>query len=337
MSRWATDADAAADALIARSLDALNLTGRVLLANPSPGLPAIVAKRGRASALWQRRLAAAGGEAQPWPPPGPFDVVLLRLAKAKDEQEMALHAALSVLGTSGRLLLYGGNDEGIRSAAAAVEELCGGVDTIARRGHGRLIAAERPANLASLRGELAEWRRQTTLTIKGKARPWTSYPGLFAADRIDAGSLLLIDTLPALAARAWVADFGCGAGVIAAALADSEQIRLDLIDHDSVALLAANDNVPSGRVHLGSSLAAVPGARYDAIISNPPLHIGVTESHQVLDQLILDAPAHLAPGGMLQVVVPRHLPLAERLRRQFDQVSVLAETGRYRVWQARRG
>ncbi len=40
MSRWAHDPDAAADALIGRSLDAVDLSGRILLANPSGGLPA---------------------------------------------------------------------------------------------------------------------------------------------------------------------------------------------------------------------------------------------------------------------------------------------------------
>ena len=55
-------------------------------------------------------------------------------------------------------------------------------------------------------------------------------------------------------------------------------IGLDLIDHDSVALLAAKENVPTGQAILASSLSAVAGLR-DAIFSNPPLHAGHGREH----------------------------------------------------------
>ena len=77
---------------------------------------------------------------------GPSMSHCLRLPKAKDEQEMAVHACLSVLAPGGRLIVYGGNDEGIRSAAGMIERLCGGVETLATRGHGRVLAAHRPAD-----------------------------------------------------------------------------------------------------------------------------------------------------------------------------------------------
>ena len=76
MSRWAKDPDAAADALIGRSLGALNLSGRILLANPSSGLPGMLSQRGVGWQRWDRRLN--GGSAQPWPPPGPLELALVR-------------------------------------------------------------------------------------------------------------------------------------------------------------------------------------------------------------------------------------------------------------------
>lgn len=334
MSRWGKDPDAAADALIERSLDALNLSGQILIANPSGGLPAMLAARGLAFQRWDRRLSA-GGSARPWPPPGPFDVAIVRLARAKDEQEMVLHAVLSVLAPDARLFIYGGNDEGIRSAASVLGSLCGATESIAKRGHGRLLAARRPPQLATLRGELAAWRRPTRLSIAGQLRNWVSYPGLFAADRIDEGTELLIGTLPSLPAGARVADFGCGSGVIAAALAMVPDIGLDLIDHDSVALLAAKENVPTGQAILASSLSAAAGL-WDAIVSNPPLHAGMAESHTALTQLIVEAPAQLRRGGLLQLVLQRRLPVEDLLAQHLGQVRILADNGRYRVWSARR-
>ena len=161
MSRWAHDPDAAADALIGRSLDAVDLSGRILLANPSGGLPAMLAARGVACELWQRRLQA-GGSAQAWPPAGPFDLAIMRLAKAKDEQEMAAHAVLSVLGPEALLLLYGGNDEGIRSAAAVLEGLCGsGTHCDHRPARPRTRAGSAPAEAA----------------CAAAPRPWPMAPG----------------------------------------------------------------------------------------------------------------------------------------------------------------
>jgi 16S rRNA (guanine1207-N2)-methyltransferase len=350
MSRWARDREAAADALIGRSLDALDLSGRILTANASGGLPAMLAERGIACQRWDRRLGH-DGVAQPWPPPGPFELAIVRLAKAKDEQEMTAHAVLSVLAPRARLLLYGGNDEGIRSAVTALAELCGPVDTIAKRGHGRVLAVRRPPQLARLRQDLAAWRRVGSLSIAGRARPWVTYPGLFAAGHLDAGTALLVGTLPRLAYGAHVADFGCGSGVIGAALAGmaaehpnpagdldgKAAVHLDLIDHDSVALLAAQENVPGARVILGTSLQQAKAEHYDAIFSNPPLHAGLSESHAAVEALVREAPQHLRLGGCLQIVLQRRIALERLLAAQLKDVCVVADNGRYRVWQARRG
>jgi 16S rRNA (guanine1207-N2)-methyltransferase len=334
MTRWADDPERAADELIKRSLDAVDLSGRILLANQGGTLPSLLAARGLAFALWSRRLAGSG-QAQPWPPAGPFDVALLRLPKAKDEQAMALHACLSVLAPGARLIVYGGNEEGIRSAAAMIEQLIGAVETLATRGHGRVLAAHRPADPSRLRASLAAWRATASLEIAGSRREWASYPGIFAANRIDEGTALLIDALPPLRAGARVLDYGCGSGVIgAAAAARTPGIVLDLLDNDSVALAAARDNVAGAQLILGTTPADAGSALYDAILSNPPLHKGLAEDHAQLERLIADAPAHLRPGGVLQIVVQRRVPLDRLLAKTFATVSVVAETGRFRVWRA---
>ena len=332
MSRWADDPERAAGELIRRALDAIDLRGHLLLANHAGALATLLGARGLAFELWNRRQTG-GGTAEPWPAAGPFDVALLRLPKAKDEQEMAAHACLGVLAPGGRLVVYGGNDEGIRSAAGRLERLCGEVDTLATRGHGRVVAAKRPADVSRLRSSLEAWRSTATLEIGGSRRPWVSYPGVFAADRIDEGTELLIGALPPLPAGARVLDYGCGTGVIGgAAAAHAPGIALDLLDSDSVALQAARENLPGARLVLGTTLADTGGVRYDAILSNPPLHTGLAEDHVLLERLIADAPAHLAPGGVLEIVVQRRIPLDRLLSERFSAISTAAETGRFRVW-----
>jgi 16S rRNA (guanine1207-N2)-methyltransferase len=336
MSRWARDPEDAADDLIGKSLGDIDVRGRLLVANQMGRLPALLAAQGVDCTVWNRRKTATAS-AQPWPPAGPFDVAFLRLPKAKDEQEMAAHACLSVLGADGRLVVYGGNDEGIRSAGSLLGGLCGPVETVAARGHGRVIAARRPADMGRVRGSLSDWRAAAPLEIAGRVRDWISYPGLFAAGRIDEGTALLLGALPPLPASARVLDYGCGSGLIGAAMqAAVPGVAVDLMDNDAVALEAARENVAGARLLLCDALAGLDRKAYDAILSNPPLHAGFAENLALLEQLIAGAPAHLAPTGRLLLVVQRRVALGRLLAKNFDAVSVPAENGRYRVWRAAR-
>ena len=334
MSRWSEDPDRAADALIERCLDELALSGRILLVNQQAILPRLLQERGLSCSIWNRRLTG-GHAAAPWPPAGPFDAGLVRLPKARDEQRMTAHASCSVLVPGGRLVLYGGNDEGIRSAAGWLQDIAGGVEVVVARGHGRVLAATRPEANDGLRGSLQAWRTVTPMAIAGVTRDWASYPGIFAAGRLDEGTALLIGELPPLAAGARVLDYGCGSGPIgAAALAFAPGIVLDMLDSDTVALEAVRENVPSATRILGTRLADAGKTRYQVILSNPPLHEGVAEDHALLERLIADAPASLAPQGMLQIVVQRRVPLDRLLAQHFARVEIVAENGRYRVWRA---
>ncbi|MFM9943072.1 MAG: methyltransferase [Hyphomicrobiaceae bacterium] len=278
---------------------------------------------------WHRR---ASGTVKPtaWPPLGPFAAAIMRIPKARAEVEMTLHAVASVVSPGGLIWLYGANDEGIKSAAQPMAALLGEVTTVETRGHCRVISARRPVSISGLKPKLEVWLQTVEVDIGASVRSFATYPGLFALGRLDAGTKLLLDQLPKLEPGARVLDFGCGMGVIAAAVHMRDATaQLTLIDNDAVALQAARENVPEAAY--ATNLATVAPASLDAILSNPPIHEGKVESYAALETLIKSAAKLLKRGGILQIVVQRRVGATEMLRAAFGTCTVVAEDGVFQV------
>ena len=222
MTRWLDDPIAAADGLIESVLGdvLLSVAGRVLIANQHGRLRGQLTSRGVEADQWNRRIARNGEVASPWPSGSEYDCIILRLPKSKPEQDMTVHALAARLAPSGRIVIYGGNDEGIKPIAKRIGALFQTVDTRAARGHGRVIEASSVRADAAIKGALDQWaqvRDMTIGTLGTSTRAWLSYPGLFAGGALDEGTALLLAHLPPIADNAAVLDYGCGTGVVAAA------------------------------------------------------------------------------------------------------------------------
>lgn len=327
----------AAAELAARHLPHVVDEGPVLvMADPLPRVAGVLGAAGLDVETWHRR-AFDGRSASPWPPPGPFAAVALRLPRAKDELEMAVHAAAASLRPGGRLAVYGATDEGIKSAPRRIEPLLENVRTAGVGNRCRVLVAERPEHVPGLRPDLVAWRETFDPPVPGLEGPWVSYPGVFAHGRLDAGTALLLDHLPTVATGARVLDFGCGSGIVAAVMRTRVPgARVHLLDVDAVALAAAEENVPGAPRILGDGLAAAGELRFDLVVTNPPYHTGKAHTLDVVEALVRDAPGYLRPGGRLVAVVQKRLPLGDLLEARFRSVRSVADDRLYRVWEAKK-
>ncbi|MBN9266852.1 MAG: methyltransferase, partial [Hyphomicrobium sp.] len=81
----------------------------------------------------------------------------------------------------------------------------------------------------------------------------------------------------------------------------------------------------------GDGLAAAPRARYDAILSNPPIQEGVEESLAFLQRLIADAPARLKTDGILQIVIQSRIRALPWFEAAFKETAVVAQDRRFQI------
>jgi 16S rRNA (guanine1207-N2)-methyltransferase len=259
----------------------------------------------------------------------------VRYPVSRDAFEMIVHAVAARLVPGGRLFAYGANDEGIKGSARALATAFQDTETVETKRHSRVVAAGRVRDV-QLKRELEEWKESVTMTLPSGSVNLVSYPCLFAHGRLDVGTALLLEALPqGLKAGAKVLDYGCGIGVVGLAVQMANPgAELDLIDFDSIATLAAKQNVPLARVMTADSLAAVHDKKYDLIVSNPPIHAGKGEDFTVLLRFLADVTAALAPGGTLLFVVQATVPIKKELTKLFGQVDVAQANKQFTVWRA---
>ena len=227
------------------------------------------------------------------------------------------------------------NDEGARSLQADLAALCGTPQVLAK--HHARACWTRPLDASSIdRAILGQWLALDEPVVNEAG--WTSRPGLFAWDRIDPGSALLADLLPA-DLHGDVADLGAGWGYLACrALARCPGIRhLDLYEADWRAQEPARRNLARAaatvEVHWHDVLSGLP-RRYDAIVCNPPFHRQRQGEPELGQGFIRVAAASLHAHGTLWIVANRHLPYESTLGAHFGQVTLLRESQGYKAFMA---
>ncbi len=329
-----TPRDEAAAGLAARVVDAEPPGGRALvLEDARPDVAAALARDTGGVATWSRFV----GEAD-WPPlDDAYAWVGIRLPKSRRELEMLLAIAAAALEVDGRLIVYGANDEGVRSVARRLGPEFGSVETLATGGHCRVVGARRSGQRATRGGRREDWRATSQVDLGSGPREWVSYPGVFAHGRLDEGTALLLAHLPAVPPDARVLDYGAGSGFLAAGLLGVEPTaQVTALEPDRLAAAAAAENVPEATVRTGRGWTALAGCGpWRVVVSNPPYHHGTSETMREIEAFLSGASAHLERGGVLRCVVQRRFPFRKIAEPAgLRSVCTVADGGPYRVWEA---
>ena len=245
------------------------------------------------------------------------------------ERRYVLAQALRVLKAGGRLDVMAPKDKGGSRLKKELEAFGVEVGETAKAHHRRCLVV-RPESLSGIEAAIAAGALQQVEGLQAWSRP-----GVFAWDRIDAGSAHLAAHMPPLKGAG--ADLGCGYGALATVVLRSPAVTsLRLIDLDRRAIEAAQRNVEDPRASFEWADVRTLGSPgdLDFIISNPPFHDGGAEDRRLGQAFIRKAAEMLKKGASLWLVANRHLPYEAELRTAFRRVTPISDNGGYKLFEA---
>ncbi|HEX8594927.1 MAG TPA: methyltransferase [Pseudomonas sp.] len=268
-------------------------------------------------------------------PQASFDGAVVFLPKSRDLTDYLLNALAARL--AGReLFLVGEKRSGIEAAARQLSPF----------GRARKLDSARHCQLWQVTVEHAP----QAVTLESLAQHYevemddgplkvVSLPGVFSHGRLDRGSALLLQNIDKLPSGNLL-DFGCGAGVLGAAVKRRyPHNNVIMLDVDAFATassrltLAANGL--EAEVLTGDGIDAAPMG-LSTILSNPPFHVGVHTDYQATENLLRKARQHLKSGGELRLVANAFLKYQPLIEEHLGVCALKAQGNGFRVYRAKR-
>ncbi|MCB8820388.1 class I SAM-dependent methyltransferase [Microvirga rosea] len=246
------------------------------------------------------------------------------------ERRYTLALGLKALSPGAELVALAPKDKGGSRLRKELEAFGCSVSEDARR-HYRICTAKRPDTIIGFGDAVAagDMRFMETLDL------W-SQPGIFSWDRVDPGSELLLEHLPAFSGRG--ADLGCGLGTLARAVLASLKVQqLTLLDIDRRAVDAARRNVSDARAQVrwvDVRSTGVGETGLDFVVMNPPFHDAGAEDRALGQSFIRRAAECLRPGGGCWLVANRHLAYEAVMKPLFRNIALKAEARGYKIYEA---
>jgi 16S rRNA (guanine1207-N2)-methyltransferase len=258
---------------------------------------------------------------------GPHAAALVCLPRARDHARALVAEAVARAAPGAAVAIDGQKTDGIDTLLRDLRARGPLSDPLAKA-HGRIAVLRAGAV------DLGDWAARDRVVEGGLL----TRPGVFSADGADRGSALLAAALPAAPGRR-IVDLGAGWGYLSRAILSRDGVeRLDLVEAEAEALDCARRALadPRARFHWADARLFRPESPADAVVCNPPFHVG-READPALGLAFVEAAGRmLAPHGVLWLVANRHLPYDAALIPAFATVEEVAGDAGYRVIRAAR-
>ncbi|MEM6577319.1 MAG: methyltransferase [Pseudomonadota bacterium] len=310
-------------------LIALPSDGRIAVIGPMAGMDLCALPRERCDLISTFRPDTDYFERQNWTcrirPEGRYALVLVIVARSRALTLMRLAQAAAIC--DGSIIVDGAKTDGVEALLKACRG-AGETSAALSKAHGKAFTFNPGAQVAA-------WASGEPSRIDDT---YMTAPGVFSSDGIDPASALLAAQLPRKLGRQ-VADLGAGWGYLAAqALERSDIDALHLVEAEHAALECARQNVADPRAvfHWADATRWQAPTPIDALLMNPPFHVGRSGEPAMGQAFIAAAARQLAPRGTLYMVANRHLPYEAELHRVFGRVESIGDDSRFKIFVASR-
>ncbi len=261
-------------------------------------------------------------------------MAVVNLTRSRAENLGNAARALRMLAPGGKLVINGSKTDGIDSLLRQIGAHVP-VDDAYIKFHGRVAWLTRPDLIPD---EVTAWERSAGPVRNEEG--FVTCPGIFSAELADPGSRRLAETFSGRL-KGHVADLGAGYGWLSAKALEAcpEITAIDLFEAEALALDAARENVtdPRAQFHWSDVAGLTRGpVRYDAVICNPPFHVGRAADPTLGAAFLAAAARILKPNGSLHLVANRQLPYERTLNELFIEVERSFADTRYKGYLAKR-
>jgi len=286
-----------------------------------------------------------------------YDFCLYRISKEKLVCHHIFNHVRKILRDEGKLLLIGQKNEGIKSYHKAMTSRLDFSGVLKKNGD-HYLAALVKTNRETTDARLDDKEYTQLRKITGHENfSFLSKPGLYGWNKVDKGSEFLITSLLADPLfqktknnkRTRVLDLGCGYGYLSLRLLQA--LKQGILEPFNE--LCATDNnaaaVNACRAYLEKLSAthdillnvsaddcgkSLPG-KFELIVCNPPFHQGFDIRQELSSKFVKSTHQRLHAEGSAYFVVNVFVALEKLARQHFNDVSMLANNGQFKVLRLR--
>ena len=263
-----------------------------------------------------------------------FDQIIVFVPKSKELLSYLLDYISSNFTLNTQVFLVGEKKGGIERAAKQLQEFgkCIKLDSARHCQFWQMSLGK-----IKLKTPLEKWIKNYEIQINGKNITIFALPGVFSQAKLDVGTAVLLPYLLQVKSGK-IADFGCGAGVIACYLATlNAQNYVYALDVDAFALHSTKLTLERNGID-PTQFNILPVANFsdaptelDAIVSNPPFHQGIHTNYDISEGLCSISKRHLKSNGELWIVANRFLNYPILIEQNFGQCKVIADQNGFKV------
>jgi 16S rRNA (guanine1207-N2)-methyltransferase len=276
---------------------------------------------------------------------GSVQSILYRVSKEKAVVHHIINGSGRLLPPGGQLILLGHKREGLTSyGKRATSYLGGGCHTIRGASGYTALTLQRGKQLGEQLPDDHYPQLQACIAIDGLKL--YSKPGIYGWQKVDRGSLLLIEALRqhAISTRQTTRSFdtldmGCGYGLLSVLASRLIDGRFVATDNNFAALAACSRNfsvhdVP-GEV-IADDCARHINRRFDLVLCNPPFHQGFNTSAEITGRFTEQAAHHLKPSGCALFVVNQFVGIEKHATTHFGDCKELMRHDGFKILELRR-